>query len=154
MNMIYIACDHNGVDLKNFLMDKFEALGVNITDVYSQVAAMDDYPVVASILAEKLKNGGVADFGIAVCGTGQGICMALNRYSWVRSASPESPNTAQKVKAHNHANCLCFGGWQAVDEEQKNAVWAIVEEFMKTEVDNGPRHLRRLKQLGATGSDE
>jgi ribose 5-phosphate isomerase B len=152
--MIYIACDHNGVELKNFLITQLSEMGLKVEDVYTQTAPMDDYPVVASILAEKLKNLDEDGFGIAICGTGQGICMAMNRYSWVRSACAESQNTASKVKAHNHANCLCFGGWQATNQEQKMEVLAIIKSYMQTPVDNSPRHLRRIEQLKATGNLE
>jgi ribose 5-phosphate isomerase B len=140
---IYIAVDHNGWDLKNFLIQKCQQKGYEIEDLTPFYDKNDDYPIASQLLAKKLEKE-PDSFGVAICGSGQGIAMALNRYGWIRAgAKIVDKETAKNIRLHNHANCLTFGAW---DLEPETA-FEILEVFLNTQPDESQRHVRRVKMM-------
>jgi ribose 5-phosphate isomerase B len=140
--MIYIVAEHNGIVLKKFLIQKAKENEIEIIDLYNVVDINDDYPIVAKLLAEKMKED-ERSFGIAICGSGQGINMAMNRYPWIRSALPVSVDQAQKTRQHNNANCLSVGA----EEIEPELAFEILSAFLKTPNSAEERHLRRIKEI-------
>ncbi len=143
---IYVAYDHNGYDLAKYLVENMAAEGYEIKDIIDNLDPSDDYPDVAKILAKKLKQED--SYGVAICGSGQGICMALNRHSWIRAAAKiVDIDTAQQTRLHNHANCICFGAWD-LDFIKAHEVLKI---FLATQPDTAERHVRRVKKMQKMG---
>ncbi len=140
--MIYIVAEHNGVELKKYLFQKATQAGLEIIDLYDVSDKDDDYPVVARILAERMKDDKTS-FGVAICGSGQGINMAMNRYPWVRAALPISVIQAQKTRQHNDANCLSIGA----DETNPEKAFELLKVFIETKSPIEERHLRRIDQM-------
>ena len=141
MQPIFIACDHNGIELKKYLTEKITKLGYIIIPTWENTNKQDDYPDVASSLAENMQKN-PDSFGIAICGSGQGICMAMNRFSWIRAAKVNNTFEAKKTREHNHTNCLCFGSDLTFE-----IVLEIIIEFLNTKIDLADRHQRRVKKL-------
>jgi ribose 5-phosphate isomerase B len=140
--MIYIVAEHNGIALKKFLIQKAKENNVEVIDLYDIEDSDDDYPVVANILAKKMKIE-EESFGIAICGSGQGINMAMNRFPWIRSALPISVDQAMRTREHNNANCLSLGAGE-VDPE---LAFEMLKVFVGTPNPTEERHLRRIKEM-------
>ncbi len=140
--MIYIVAEHNGVELKKYLLQKATSDGMKIVDLYEIENNDDDYPLVAKILAAKLKED-KSSFGVAICGSGQGINMAMNRYPWIRAALPVSIIQAQKTRQHNDANCLSLGA----NEVDFETAFDMLKIFVETKSPFEKRHLRRIGQM-------
>ncbi len=137
---IFIACDHAGLPLKNFLLKefpqiKFEDLGTNSNDSV-------DYPDFADRVAEAVTKDQMA-YGVLVCGSGQGMAMRANRYSGVRAALCWNSEVAKLAREHNNANVLTMG---ARTTPEKDAV-KIFSTFFNTEFEGG-RHARRVEKMG------
>jgi ribose 5-phosphate isomerase B len=151
--MLYFTCDHNGFELKNYLILKCKEKGIQTKDVWSVFDQNDDYPDAAIALAKELKLNSEnsvdknvqKSFGIAICGTGQGICMSLNKFPFVRAGISMDKLVVQKMREHNDANCLCFPALSEQKEMQK--AFELIEIFIKTENDKAQRHLRRMHKM-------
>lgn len=142
MKKIWIGSDHAGFELKQALMEMlgsqfaWEDLGCFSKDSV-------DYPDYANLVAEKIENVPFEKgFGILICGSGQGMAMRANKYSWVRAALVYSPETAQLSREHNDANVLCLG---ARFMTEKTAA-QLIEIFAKTTFAGG-RHSQRVDKL-------
>jgi ribose 5-phosphate isomerase B len=138
---IYIACDHAGLELKNFLIKnnpkiKFEDLGTNTQESV-------DYPDFADQVAEQIAKDRNA-YGVLVCGSGQGMAMRANKYQNVRAALTWSEESAKLSREHNDANILVLGG-RLTDHKLANNMLNV---FFNTEFAGG-RHARRVEKVGA-----
>lgn len=142
---IAIASDHAGFALKAKLIAHIEALGHQIIDLGAVNEDRVDYPDFGYKLAEAIVKG-EADVGVAICGSGIGISIALNRYSGVRAALCHDVTSARLSRLHNDANVLVLGErliGPAVAPE-------CVDAFLTTEFEGG-RHAGRVEKLGAKG---
>jgi ribose 5-phosphate isomerase B len=141
--VIGMAADHAGVTLKAFLKAWLETQGYAVRDFGTYTANRVDYPDYARLLAEALLRGEV-DIGISICGTGNGISMALNRYRGIRAALCWTPKIAQLARAHNNANtCSLPARFITTDTAQ-----AVVEAFLATAFEGG-RHQQRIEKTDA-----
>ncbi len=139
---IAVGSDHAGFHLKNTLRDWLLGEGHEVEDVGTFTAERADYPVFGAAAAAKVANGD-ADFGVVVCGSGQGICMAANKVAGVRGAVIRDVQDAQMSRLHNDANVACFG--ERVTESE-TAIDAL-RVFLATEFEGG-RHQARVDLLG------
>ena len=105
---IAIGSDHAGFHLKNTLRDWLVEQGHEVEDVGTFSAERADYPVFGAAAAQLVANGN-ADYGVVVCGSGQGICMAANKVAGIRAGVIRDEQDAQMSRAHNDANVACFG---------------------------------------------
>lgn len=142
---IAIAADHAGFHLKTLLVAYLKAKGFDILDLGTHSEERVDYPDYGYAMAEEIKKGAVKR-GIAICGSGIGISIALNRYAEVRAALCHDMNTAQLARAHNDANVLALGS-RIINEE--TAV-ACLDAFLSTPFEGG-RHGGRVDKLGICG---
>ena len=142
---IYFASDHAGNSLRQTLLSFVEAAGHDVVDLGPEEEGSVDYPDFAVKLAMSLKQDH-AGRGIAICGSGIGISIALNRFSWVRAALVSQPEAAELARQHNDANVLALG------ERLITAETAIesVQIFLSTEFEAG-RHQRRVNKLSQIG---
>jgi ribose 5-phosphate isomerase B len=140
--MIYITSDHAGFELKNILVAWFQKSNKEYEDLYPNLIEKDDYPDRAKELADKLKENPKAK-GVAICGTGVGISIALNRYNWIRAVLSPKREIVRLSRQHNNANTLCLAGQFTT---HKKAI-AITKVFLNTPFSKDERHIKRLAKI-------
>ena len=138
---LFFASDHAGLNLRRVLMDHAVSLGHEIVDLGPDGTASVDYPDFGNKLADALATDPSAQ-GVAVCGTGIGISIALNRHSHIRAALVQDVTTATLTRLHNDANVIAFGDRVIGVETAKDALTA----FLTTAFEGG-RHQRRVEKL-------
>ncbi len=146
MSVIAVASDHAGVELKNVLAEELKVRGHEVLDLGTNGAASVDYPDYGYKLAEAVAEGKAAQ-GIAVCGSGIGISIALNRNPQIRAALCHDHLTARLSRQHNDANVLVLGGRIVGVETARDCLAA----FLDTPYEGG-RHAGRVAKLGAPPS--
>lgn len=141
--LVYIGSDHAGFQMKNEMKTHLEGKGFHVTDLGVFNEEPSDYPDVGREIGEKvMENGG--SYGIAICGSGIGICMAVNKIVGVRGVLAVDEKMAEASRKHNNANVLCLQGRDADVERSKR----IVDKFFATEFEKDQeRHVRRVKKL-------
>ena len=144
--MLYIVADHAGYELKKRIKLIAEKNAIEYKDLYEILNLKDDYPDVAMILADKME-GQESARGLAICGTAEGICMALNRFSFIRAATVDSALITGIIRRHNQANVICIPGPYSKKELSDKQLLDILETFLYTEPDLDPRHVRRVAKL-------
>ena len=138
---IALAADHAGYKLKDELAAWLKELGYDVQDLGTDSAESVDYPRYGAKLA-RLVATGAADRGIAVCGSGIGISIAINREPHCRCARVDDPISAALAREHNDANVLALGARLIGSDMAK----ACVSAFLGTDFAGG-RHKRRVEQL-------
>jgi len=144
--MLYIAADHAGFTLKNRILKLCQQQQIAVVDVHPQYDQQDDYPDVAVLLAQKILDDD-DNLGIAICGTAEGICMGLNRFSFIRAATVDTPHITKLSREHNQANVICLPGPYSHKDFSDKMLLEIVETFLYTIPDESERHLRRIAKL-------
>ena len=104
---IGIACDHAAYDLKEFLVGYLSTKGFEVKDFGTHSEESCDYPDFAHALGEAIDNGEL-ERGVALCGSGEGISMTLNKHQSVRAALCWIPEIAKLSRQHNNSNVLCM----------------------------------------------
>lgn len=145
ISVIYLTSDHAGCHLRARVAVHIAAVGHKVLDLGPAEGDSVDYPDYGVKLAEALKADPYAR-GIAVCGSGIGISIAVNRFSWVRAALVTGVDAATLSRQHNDANVLALGE-RLIDE---TTALACVDAFLATEFEGG-RHQRRVDKLTAIG---
>ena len=138
---IALAADHAGYLLKDELVRWLREQGHEVTDLGTNGPESVDYPEYGATLARAIAAGH-ADRGIAVCGSGIGISIAVNREPACRSARVDDPLSAALAREHNDANVLALGARLIGSDMAK----ACVAAFLGTDFAGG-RHQRRVDQL-------
>jgi ribose 5-phosphate isomerase B len=138
---IVIASDHAAVELKAALAEHLRGAGHQVTDLGPATTDSVDYPLYGYKLAEAIASG-AADKGVALCGSGIGISIAINRNSACRCALVSEPLSAALARQHNDANIIAMGARLVGPEMAK----ACVDAFLGTGF-LGDRHQRRVDQL-------
>ena len=139
---VAIACDHGGVELKNFLKSAIDAPMIEWVDLGTDTTDSVDYPEYGYKLAEAISDG-QAEYGIAICGSGIGISIACNRYKDIRAAVCTNTTMAKLTRIDNDANVLCLGARLIGDLLAAE----ITKAFLTTEFESGGRHERRVNKL-------
>jgi ribose 5-phosphate isomerase B len=140
---LLIAADHGGFELKEHLKRFLALRGVPYEDLGTHSADTVDYPDLARAVAVAV-GCGEANRGVLVCGTGQGMAIAANRYRGVRAAVPGDEATARLVREHNDANVLALGGRVL----EPALAERILAQFLDTPFAGG-RHERRVHKIDA-----
>ena len=144
---IAIASDHAAFALKAELAEWLASLGHEVTDLGTGGTESVDYPDYGYKLAEHLAAG-LAERGIALCGSGIGIAIAANRNPAVRCAQVAEPVSARLARSHNDANAIALGSRLVGVDMAK----ACVEAFLGAEFAGG-RHIRRVEKLSKIPQD-
>lgn len=138
---IGLASDHAGYALKGVIQKKLEEAGVSVYDYGCNSEESCDYPDYAHPLAEAVEKG-ACDFGISICGSGNGIQMTANKHQQVRAALCWIPEIASLARKHNNANILSLPArFVTTDEALK-----MVDVFFSTDFEGG-RHQRRIDKI-------
>lgn len=138
---IAIASDHAALALKAELRDWLIDAGHEVADLGPDTEDSVDYPDFGYRLAGVVADG-TAERGIALCGSGIGISMSVNRNPDVRCALVSEPLSAALAREHNDANCIAMGARLTGSDMAK----ACVAAFLQTEFAGG-RHQRRVDKL-------
>jgi len=139
--VIPIASDHAGIELKERLKRELTALGFVPLDLGTDSASSVDYPDFAHPLAAKVEHGEAAR-GVLLCGTGLGMSYAANRHHGVRAAVAWTPEIAALSREHNDANVLVLPA-RFVSEQDGVA---ILRTWLETPFAGG-RHARRVAKI-------
>ncbi len=144
---IAIASDHAALELKADLVQWLGEQGHDVNDLGTHTSASVDYPDYGYKLAEAIASG-AAERGIALCGSGIGIAIAVNRNPKVRCAQVAEPLSAKLCRSHNDANAIAMGA-RLIGPEMARA---CVTAFLTTEFEGG-RHCARVDKLSRTPQD-
>ncbi len=142
---IFIGSDHNGFFLRGALIKYLQRAGYDVIDDGDvKPDPQDDFPLFAQKTVNDLLGSDDDDpRGILICGSGQGMCMAANRFKGVRAALGYDRESVRSARNDDNANVLCL----AADTLEKDQVNVLVETFLNTPFADAPRFRRRLAQL-------
>ena len=138
---IAIASDHAGFDLKAELRDYLIGLGHEVADLGPDTPDRVDYPDFGYKLADVVADG-TAEFGVALCGSGIGIAIAVNRHPALRCALVSEPYSAVLAREHNDANAIALGARLIAPDMAK----ACLDAFLAAQFAGG-RHTGRVDKL-------
>jgi ribose 5-phosphate isomerase B len=138
---IALAADHAGYALKDELVGWLREQGHEVSDLGTNGPDSVDYPEYGAKLARAIASGD-AERGIAVCGSGIGIAIAVNRDPKCRCAHVSEPLSAELARTHNDANVLALGARLTGSDMARACVAAFLESSFA-----GGRHQRRVDQL-------
>ncbi len=141
MKSIGLASDHAGFQLKEHIKKYLSGKGYELQDYGTYNEESCDYPDFGHALANAIEKGEVGR-GIAVCGSGEGITITLNKHQMVRAALVWAPEIAKLSRQHNDANVLSLPG-RFID---KHTAEECVDAFLTTEFEGG-RHEARVKKI-------
>lgn len=143
---IAFASDHAAIDLKAALADWARDAGHEVTDLGPMDTTSVDYPDYGYALARHIAEG-KAERGVALCGSGIGISIAVNRNPACRCALVSDNLSARLSREHNDANVIAFGARLIGIDLAKDCLAA----FLSTDFGGG-RHARRVEKLGHSHS--
>jgi ribose 5-phosphate isomerase B len=142
---IFIGSDHNGYDYKQALSKVLELAGHEVIDGGDvKLNPDDDFPQFAAKVVHALLDSRDSEAkGILVCGSGQGMCMAANRFKGIRASLCWDLNEARSARNDDNSNVLCLSARYTSLDDAK----AIVTTFINTPFADAPRFSRRIEQL-------
>ncbi len=138
---IGLASDHAGYDLKQYVIKYCEEHGYPYKDYGTYSTDSCDYSDFGHALAEGIEKGEVYP-GIAICGSGEGISMTLNKHSCIRAGLCWIPEVAHLIRQHNNANVLVMPG-RFIDNTMAEK---IMDEYFSTDFEGG-RHQKRIDKI-------
>ena len=138
---IAIGADHAGFEYKAKLKEFLENKGFKVEDLGTHSTDSVDYPDFAHPLAQMVERQ-EANWGILICGSGNGVAITANKHQGIRAALCWSVELAQLARQHNDANVLCVPARFVSLEE----AMAMVEAFAHTEFEGG-RHSNRVAKI-------
>ncbi len=146
--MIYIASDHGGFVLKEYLVKKLLAQKKELTDLGpKKLQPNDDYPDYASVVAQKV-SANPENIGILVCRSGQGVCIVANKFKNVRAVLVWNERQAKISRNDDMGNVLCLPS----DFISPSLAFKLVTLWLATPYSKDARHKRRVKKIAALES--
>ena len=138
---VALCSDHAGYPVKEAVKQWLDVQGIPYKDFGTHSEESCDYPDFAHLCAAAVERGECYP-GIAVCGSGEGINITLNKHQGIRSALCWIPEIAHLIRQHNNANVLVMPG-RFIDNDMARK---IMDEFFATEFEGG-RHQRRIDKI-------
>ncbi len=140
---IGVAADHGGFQLKEYLEKLLHEAGYQVIDFgNSQLNQNDDYPDYVVPLARAIVRGEV-DRGVAICGSGVGACVAMNKVMDVRACLVNDTFSARQGVEDDNLNAICLGN-RVVGH---SLAWELVKTFLNAQFTGEERHRRRLAKV-------
>lgn len=139
-NKVSIGNDHAGTELK-FKFIELLSDSYDITNHGTDSSDSVDYPDFVHPVASDVESG-TSDFGILICGSGNGVCMTANKHQGVRAGLAWTPEIAALTKQHNNANVICIPARFLSEAEAID----ILNAYLDTEFEGG-RHQRRVDKI-------
>ena len=146
--IIGFASDHRGYKLKEELKKFFDENGYTIVDYGTNSEESCDYPDYAFKLGNGILSNAV-DFGVAICGSGIGMSIALNKMRGIYCAKISNPDEAMHTRLDNNTNCIALSA-----ETSLNTAVLSIETFITTEYSYLERHNSRIRKLKQIESGE
>jgi ribose 5-phosphate isomerase B len=142
---IYIGADHNGFDMKRELLDELKAVGYEVADMGDQeLQPDDDFPQFAARVVAAIKASDDPEpYGILICGSGQGMCMAANRFKGIRASLVWNLDEAHASRNDDDSNVLCL---PARYISTRDAI-TIAEAWLATPFAGAARFKRRIEAM-------
>lgn len=139
---IGIASDHRGYETKQILTNYLKELGYDVIDLGTNSKERVDYPKYGFILGEAVSRKEV-DYGIAICGSAIGICIACNKVKGIRCGKINTPEEAIHGRENDFINVLALSGKADIELNKK-----IIDAFFSTKENlDDPVYLNRVKQI-------
>ena len=138
---IGIANDHRGVDAKEIISKYLIEKGYGVVNYGTDTKDAVDFPDYAYKLGKGVLNKEV-DLGIAICGTGIGMSIALNKMKGIYCAKVSKESEAVLSKAHNNANVIAI-----YEETDKDLMLSIIDKFVSTPFSNIDRYINRNNKI-------
>ena len=139
LKVVGLASDHAAFPLKQFVKKYLDERGIAYKDYGTHTEDSCNYATFGHALAEGIEQGEVYP-GIAMCGSGEGIAMTLNKHQSIRAGLCWQEEIARLIRQHNDANVLVLPGRFISEEEAKR----VLDAFLNTEFEGG-RHEERIK---------
>ena len=136
-----VGSDHGGFELKQNIIQTLSAKGYKFKDYGTNSNESVDYPDFIHPVAKSI-NDGLFNFGIIICGSGQGASMTANKYPNVRAALCWDLEQARLTRLHNDANIIALPG-RFVDN---NTAVKMIDVFLNTDFEGG-RHINRINKI-------
>ncbi len=142
---VFIGADHNGYHMRRDLIDYLKAAGHDVVDEGdAELDPADDYPVFAQKAVKDMQASGDPDArAILICGSGQGICIAANRFKGIRAALGYEHEAVRSARNDDDANILCLPA-RTLDQKEANA---LADAFLKTPFAAAERYIRRINEI-------
>lgn len=141
---IYVGADHNGFRLRGSLLRYLKKAGYDVVDEGDKnFDPTDDFPVFAARVANHVLSEGEDARGIVICGSGQGVCMAANRFKGIRACLGYDREAVRSARNDDDANVLCLPA-HILDKDTANV---LAETFINTTFAGAPRFVRRLREI-------
>jgi ribose 5-phosphate isomerase B len=142
---VFIGADHNGFTLKGELIAFLRHEGYAVQDVGdAKLQPEDDFPQFASQLVHAMQANGLDDSrGILLCGSGQGMCMAANRFKGIRAALGYDAESVRSSRNDDDSNVLCL----PADDLATAQAELLIKLWLDTPFAAAPRFIRRIKEL-------
>ena len=140
---IAIGNDHAGTEYKFAVVEYLKSRNIEVTNYGTDEESSVDYPDFVHPVAQDVDAKKV-DFGILICGSGNGVAMTANKYENVRAGLCWTKEITELTRQHNNANILCAPARYT----SKQQVIAMVETFLDTAFEGG-RHLNRINKIPA-----
>ena len=142
-SIVFIASDHAGFKLKQTLTIFLDKEGYNTNNLGPKTyEKSDDYPRFAKKLSKEVAKNKNA-FGILICGSGIGMCIAANKTKGIRAANINNIKDAKSSRNDDNCNILCLSARTLTAKNAKK----FTKTFLTTKFSNETRHKRRIKQI-------
>jgi ribose 5-phosphate isomerase B len=140
---IYIGADHAGFILKEYLKTRLNDHSISFEDVgcFSQESV--DYPNFAEKVSQAIQEK-KAELGILVCGSGEGMVIAANKFSGIRAGLAWNTEIAALLRQHNDAQIICLGSRFTAPDY----AWKMIEAFLNAKFEGG-NHARRVELVNS-----
>jgi len=146
---IYLGADHNGFEYKNKLSEYLKKSGYEVVDEGGVILEPeDDFPQFAGRVIQAMRGDSDPDVrGILICGSGQGMCMAANRFKGIRASLCWDQEEARAARNDDDSNVLCLSS-RYLDLDK---TVGIVHTWLMTPFAGAPRFKRRIQELDELG---
>lgn len=146
---IFIGADHNGFALKHDLIERLKRAGYDVVDKGDEILRPDDdFPQFAERVVRAMQaNGDEQDRGLLICGSGQGMCMAANRFKGIRASLIWNVHEAHAARNDDDSNVLCLPARSVSAEEALHIALA----WLQTPFAGATRYKRRIQELDNLG---
>lgn len=142
---VFVGADHNGFFLKQKLVDYLKKAGHDVVDDGNEkLDPADDFPVFAEKAVKDVLGSDDPDSrAILICGSGQGMCMAANRFKGIRAAVGYDHESVHASRNDDNANILCLPARTLAQD----AAYDMVDTFLRTPFAAAERFNRRLREI-------
>ena len=138
---IAIGCDHAGFPFKDPIIAHLKELGYEVKDFGTYSLDSVDYPDFVHPVAKSIEAG-ESQFGVLICGSGEGVCITANKHAGIRAALVWRDDITALSRQHNNANVICLPSRFI---SQNDAI-KFVDVFLSTKFEGG-RHERRVEKI-------